>query len=110
MTARFSGTGAGKRFLNLVPFPPMSRRFQFSLGVLLVAIVPLSVWLVVESRAARTQREIVAMVLSKGGEVHYRHQETIPRRAWNDREPQVPGLLRRLFGDDHFQTVSAIFL
>jgi hypothetical protein len=88
----------------------MSRRFQFSLRALLVIMVVVSAWMAILSSRARTQRDIVDMILKKGGGVHYRHQEFIARRGWNDAEPIAPRWLRHALGDDYFQTVSLVAL
>jgi hypothetical protein len=86
---------------------PFSLRWLFVAMSLLVVL--LAIWLGLESKAARTQKEVVDMVLAKGGEVFYRHQEMAPY-SWDDSEPNAPQWLRRSLGDDYFQTVSAIFL
>lgn len=87
----------------------MSRRFQFSLKALLVAIVPLAVCLAVESGVARTQKDVVRLVMSKGGDVYYRHQRIKYHRYANN-VPTAPAWLRCLLGDDHFQTAECLIL
>lgn len=91
---------------------PRLPRFRFTLRALLLAIVPLAIWLASVSQAARTQREVIARIEAKGGWVFYRHQKR--EHAWGvewlDEPPPVPQWLRSWIGDDYFQTVIDVQL
>jgi len=83
-------------------------RFRFGLRALLLAMVPMAIWLALVSQAAHTQREVVAMIEAKGGWVYYRHQKMDYGGGyeWNiDEPPPAPRWLRKCLGDDYFQTV-----
>ena len=65
------------------------------------------------------EKEVAALVWSKGGRVCYQHEEGMlpphlkprrekPERCWHPE--MAPVWLRRLVGDDCFQTVTVVFV
>jgi hypothetical protein len=95
--------------------PPKSRRrwFQYSLRTLLVVTTLCAIacsWLGVELQQARRQREAVVALEKLGGTVRYDWQ--FDTQGYGLPSPQPPGqpLLRRLLGDDFFQSAHAVYL
>jgi hypothetical protein len=95
----------------------MRRPFQFGLRALLLAVTGLGIWLGVEVNRARRQREIVSAIFDVGGYAAYDWQ--FVEGEW-DRDiglqetaadyPPGPKWLRRIVGDDFFQTVVLVFI
>ena len=81
----------------------MTRRFQFSLRTLLVAMLLLAVWLAVTTNRVRDQRRAVAALMDLGWSVQYDWE----RRSTS--EPHGPKWLRRIIGDDYFQKVVHVY-
>ena len=83
----------------------LNRRYlTFSLRTLFVLLTALAVWLGVVINRAREQREAVKAIEALGGEVAYDW-------AWDVKTPKGPtgpAWLRRLIGDDFFQTVERV--
>src|SRR4051812_6021643 len=84
---------------------PIRRRWlRFSLRGVLVAIAVIAVLLWIPIQRAKTQRRAVTDVERLGGTVDYDF-------SWNDqKEPPAPAWLRRVLGDDFFQTAYAVDL
>jgi hypothetical protein len=88
----------------------MKRRFQYSLRSLLFLFTALGVWLGFTVAAARRQREVVAAIKVIGGEVLYDWQLVGDWTKQSGRsEPPGPAALRRLLGDEYFQSVEGVF-
>lgn len=88
----------------------MKRRFQFGLRSLLVLITALGVWLGFTVDAARRQREVVAAIEAVGGAVAYDWEVDDDLTKPSGRsEPPGPARLRRLLGDEYFQSVEGVF-
>lgn len=81
------------------------RRIQFSLRTFFVLITALAVWLGLIVVRIREQREAVRQVERIGGRVIYDWQQ--PGRL--NRKPNGPEWLRRVIGDDYFQTVEGVY-
>jgi hypothetical protein len=93
----------------------MIRRLQFSLRALLITVTGLAIWLGVEVNNARRQREIVSAVREAGGEVQYDWQLDAGHFDWMTGFKETgathapgPEWLRRIAGDEFFQTVVAV--
>ncbi|HJT30451.1 MAG TPA: hypothetical protein VJ783_00185 [Pirellulales bacterium] len=86
------------------------RPLQFSLGTLLLAVTGLSIWLGVQTKAARLQRAIAADIRRLGGQVYYDWQLDDEDRETGRTEPPGPVWLRRWIGDDYFQTAVTAYL
>jgi len=94
----------------------LRRRFQFSLRILLVFVVVLSVplgWFAMKMQKARKQREVVEAILEVGGRVSYT-PGPIPLKgggfAYYLRAPRAPLCLREWLGDDFFYDVIRVDL
>ncbi len=82
------------------------RRFQFSIGSLLLLTVFVALpcsWLATEMQAAKRQREAVAAIKGLKGSVGYDWEGGVSRV-----EPPQPRWLRHLLGDDFFATVNFV--
>ncbi len=82
-------------------------RFQFSLRALLVALTLVGVWLGIAVAPAQRQRRAVKAIEAVGGSVEYDWQRT---EGGSDPFPNGPTWLRRLIGDDYFQSVECVYL
>ena len=88
----------------------MKRRFQYGLRSLLVLVTALGVWFGFTVNAARRQQEIVAAIELVGGEVLHDWQLAGDWTKKSGRSgPRGPAALRRLLGDDYFQSVEGVF-
>jgi hypothetical protein len=89
---------------------PNRRWLRFSLRTFLLVLTALCVWLGVKVNQARRQKEAVEALLELGATVRYAHQrdDTNPTEFESGKDLGVPGWLRRLAGDDFFQTVALI--
>jgi hypothetical protein len=101
-----------------------SRWFRFSLRTLLLLITALCVWLGVQVKSARRQRDAVANLLKAGAMVRYDYEEVPrPRPAGTPVGRQVsdtmfdqnqlqpgPAWLRKRIGDDYFRSAVAVWL
>jgi len=88
------------------------RYFTFSLRTMFVVLTALAVWLGIVVNRAREQQEAVKAIEAFGGSVFYDWQL---QRAANgskffqrDGEPGGPAWLRKIIGDDFFQTVTTV--
>lgn len=70
----------------------------------------IGVWLGVEVTAARRQGAIVAEIARLGGAVRYDWELDDNDNETLAKNPPGPKWLRRLIGDDYFQTVIAVFI
>src|SRR5262245_48745990 len=82
--------------------PPNCRWLRFSLRGVLVAIAVIAVLLWIPIQRARNQKRAVEAIQRLGGSVEYDY------RAQDLKEPPGPVWLRRLLGDDFFQSVYMI--
>lgn len=93
--------------------PPRSRlRFRLSVRCLMVIVLAVALvlgWFAEVMREAREQREAVEAIKGVGGLVYYSHELVDRQYVWG-RSPGAPAWLRRLTGDDPFQTVDTIVL
>lgn len=87
--------------------PLPTQRFQFSLRALLVALTLLGVWLGIAVAPAQRQRRAVKAIEALGGSVRYDWQS---KEGSSDPSPNGPTWLRRLVGDDYFQSVECVYL
>ena len=94
------------------PAKPERRWFQFRLRTLLIAVMllalPLS-WVAVRMERARRQREVVDEIVRLGGVSLYDWEATPPPigQSMLDVKP-YPAWLRKLLGDDFFDTVASV--
>ena len=75
------------------------RRLQFSLGTLMLFVTASSIacsWLAVKMQQAKRPHEAAWAIEKLGGQVKYDHQ------------PLVPAGLRKLFGDDMFDSIVSV--
>lgn len=80
------------------------KRIRLTLRVLMLGIACLAVFLGWQVHKARQQREAVAAVRRHGGDVGYNHD--FVSGVWMDgKNPWGPKWLRRLIGDEYFQSV-----
>ncbi|HJT35803.1 MAG TPA: hypothetical protein VJ783_27490 [Pirellulales bacterium] len=86
----------------------MPRRFQFSLRALFVLVTAVGVWLGVQVNSARRQAAIVAAIEQVDGFVYYDWQFDQDDQETDATHPPGPTWLRKLIGDDYFQTVIAV--
>lgn len=87
--------------------------YQYRLRTLLVLMAAIAVWLGVISSRARRQKYVVDRIRALGGMVDYDFQKRIGGHwgTFNFKNPPPgPDWLRRLAGDDYFETVVAIIL
>ena len=86
------------------------RWLRFSLRTFLLVLTALCVWLGVKVNQARRQKEAVEALLELGATVRYAHQRDSanPTEFDSDKDLGVPDWLRRLAGDDFFQSVALI--
>ena len=84
------------------------RWLQFSLRGLLVAITLGGIWLGRHVERVKHQKQAVAVWRGLGAEIGFRHELTQPKLgvAYFDsrRAPPAPAAVRRLLGDEHFET------
>ena len=79
---------------------PVKRRIlQFSVRSLLVAMTLLAGWLAVVTSRARNQQETVKSLNELGWHVRYDWQDSLLSK------PRGPAWIRRIVGDDYFQSV-----
>jgi hypothetical protein len=90
--------------------PDRRRWLRFSLRTFLLVLTALCIWLGVKVNQARRQKEAVEALLELGATVRYAHQrdDTNPTEFDSNKDLRVPGWLRRLAGDDFFQTVALV--
>lgn len=90
----------------------MTRRFQFSLRTALVTLTLLGVWFGIVASRAQRQRDAVKAIEALGGRVESDLQREWSATAGNNFDPSASGLswLRRLIGDDYFQSVECVYL
>jgi hypothetical protein len=88
------------------------RWLRFRLRTFLLVHTALCIWLGVKANQARRQKEAVEALLELGATVRYAHQrdDTNPTEFDSSKDLGVPDWLRRLAGDDFFQTVALIQL
>src|SRR5579864_9191028 len=90
---------------------PAHRRWVISLRALMVLIVVLSIGIAWVTNRARHQREAVAEILARGGQVVFDYQygkgtsNYIPNA-----DPPAPKWLRHLVGDEYFRQVVRVIL
>jgi hypothetical protein len=87
------------------------RRFQFGIRSLLVFTLVCSLvcsWLAVKMKQARTQKEAVAAILKQSGRVRYDCESNAFGQGVRRAKPPAKTWLRRLFGDDMFDTVVEV--
>jgi len=95
---------------------PKRRWLQFSLRTLFIVVTVFCVWMGVVTKRARDQRLAVEAVVALGGKVYYSHQRTrnVPNQGitqWNPQlESRGPRWLKRLIGDEYFQSVAQVDL
>lgn len=87
---------------------PRSRRFQFSLGSLLLATTVVCLWLGTQVNAARRQREVASAVERLGGKVYYDWLLDGDDPCTTEVGPPGPAWLRLWIGDDFFQTAVQV--
>lgn len=87
------------------------RWLQFSLSSIFLLVTVLGVWLGFVVNQARKQREAVAAIEAAGGAVYYDWQDR-PHDPFGDEDQMPPGpsWLRRLVGDEYFQSISSVNL
>lgn len=85
----------------------MPRRFQFSLRALFVLVTIVGIWFGVQVNSARRQAAIVSDIEQVGGDVYYDWQLEPGVGATH---PPGPAWLRKLIGDDYFQTVLVAYI
>ncbi|QEG37130.1 leucine-rich repeat domain-containing protein [Bythopirellula goksoeyrii] len=95
-------------------------RIRFSLRALLLLVTFSSVWLAVQVHQAKRQVALVNTIQELGGEIRYDYQPHVMEDAWltyqaetswlppPKYEPSGPVWLRRLIGNEYFQTVVGI--
>lgn len=88
---------------------PRRRSLQFSLATLLLAVALCALWFGTQAGRARAQKRAVTVLRQMGGWVLYDYQYPSGNRQ-PDAEPWAPAWLRRLVGDDYFQTVVEVQL
>lgn len=88
----------------------MPRRFQFSLRALFVLVTAVGVWLGVQVNSARRQAAIVSAIHQVDGLVYYDWQFDEDDQNTGATHPPGPTWLRKLIGDDYFQTVIAVYM
>lgn len=86
------------------------RWLQFSLSSLFLLVTALCVWLGIVVNQARKQREAVAAIEAAEGAVYYDWEEG--HDPFGDEVAAPPGLswLRRLVGDEYFQSIYSVNL
>lgn len=86
------------------------RCFQYSLRSFLVVLTAFAIWLGVIVNRAREQRETVKIIEAMGGELYYDWQSAGLDAVGNpiDLEPCGPAWLRRIVGNELFQTVDTV--
>jgi hypothetical protein len=92
--------------------PVRCRWRRFSLRTFLLVVTALCIWLGVKVNQARRQKEAVEALLESGANVRYMHQrdDTNPTEFDSSKDLGVPAWLRKLGGDDFFQTVALVQL
>lgn len=88
------------------PAEPKWRRLRISLRVLMLLVLGAAVWMGSIVNKVQNQREAVAAVKEYGGQVSYNWQFARPKLT----EPPAPKWLRRLVGDEYFQTIEHVDL
>ena len=83
--------------------PRRFRWLRFSLRTLLLLMALLAALVAVPVNRATNQRKAVERVLAAGGQVVYDFEEI------GDDEPRAPKWLRRLLGNEYFQTVHGVY-
>jgi len=101
-----------------------TRWLRFSLRTLLLLVTAICIWLGVQVKSARRQRDAVAVLLNTGAMIHYDY-EVVPRprpaaapvglrftdTAYDQNLlPRGPAWLREKIGDDYFKRVIAVWL
>lgn len=86
------------------------RDFRFSIRALLILITCLAILLGIQAGRIKRQREAVQWVIRQGGQVSYDWQFDENDRRQETGEPNGPRWLRKLVGDECFQTVLAVTL
>jgi hypothetical protein len=84
--------------------------FRLSLRALLLLVALACVWMAIESSQARAQKRTVQWVIQNGGKVRYDWQYRRQGKPLVEPTPPGPRWLRRLIGDDYFQTVTHVWL
>jgi hypothetical protein len=88
-----------------------TRRFRFSLRVLLLAMSFFAVFLGLYANSARKQSRGVAWVLSQGGHVSYAYELPLADGSYPmNALPPGPDWLRRKLGMDYFSSVTGVIL
>jgi hypothetical protein len=85
----------------------MPHRFQFSLRAAFVILTALGIWLGIAVSPAQQQRRAVKAIEALGGSVAYDWEF---REDDSDPAPNGPAWLRRLIGDDYFQTAECVYI
>jgi len=88
-------------------------RFQFSIRSLLLMVVVVALpssWLAVEMKEARKQHDSLEALVKMRGQISYDWQFDAGGFARPNAQPPEPEWLRRLFGDDFYQSVVEVDL
>ena len=88
------------------------RYLSFSLRTLFILLTASAVWLGIVVNRAREQREAVKAIEALGGTVFYDWQQQYLPNGYKivarDGTPVGPAWLRKIIGDDFFQTVTTV--
>ena len=96
-----------------VPCTKKRRWFQYSLRTLFLLVLLASLgmsWFAVRLEQARRQRAAVTAIIASHGLVYYGYQLDAAGKPVKGVSPFAPAWLRRLFGDDLFNDVTAIVI
>jgi hypothetical protein len=88
---------------------PRRRRARVSIRATMLIVLAIAIVLGWQVNTAREQQRVVRAIQKYGGWVHYEH-EFVNGKLTPGRSPWAPRWLRRMLGDEFFQTVRQVSL